>query len=361
MAIRGFLMFILPSIAAAQSTFVSPAGTASVEGNSQNSAPFVAGGPFHYLQIHSDLPGPMVIRQLAFRRDSRYPGAGTRELELELWMGDSVAFDRPSWMISRNYIGPRNRVVARQRMFLGPIASPTTPAPFEIRVPLDVPFPFAGRGASLAWEIAVYAAWSSSSQFPRFLDAEGSSVTTSSSFTTGAGCSVVNQTSGPMTLRIFLADIGGALSLGGSVTWAPRNAPILLALGRSNPSLPVPGLCAPLYTDLMVVMPLGMTDRTGFYGADSSSSGPGGPFAWSMLNPAPGATIYAQAHALDTGSRFLIPLASSDGRQLAIPYPSSGAIARVTRIYNSYGVLVEEANFMGASNLGYGLVTEFTY
>jgi hypothetical protein len=50
----------------------------------------------------------------------------------------------------------------------------------------------------------------------------------------------------------------------------------VIAVGATNPSLTLPGLCSPLYTDLLATLFMGVTDATGYIGAGGTKSAGGG-------------------------------------------------------------------------------------
>jgi hypothetical protein len=77
-------------------------------------------------------------------------------------------------------------------------------------------------------------------------------------------------------------------------------------------------------------------------------------------NLVPGVRLYFQAHALDTNSSYAVKVANSHGSVLDVPPISPGMLQPVTRLHNQTPS-IGEAKFLGTSNVGYGLVTEFTY
>ena len=82
------------------------------------------------------------------------------------------------------------------------------------------------------------------------LDAEQGSLAAATQSWIGSGCVASGRTT-PMTLGLDYWDSGGILGLNHQVAAGPSNAPTLIAIGASNPNLQIPGLCSPLYTDLV--------------------------------------------------------------------------------------------------------------
>lgn len=377
------LLVAAASLSAQTQTIVSPAGTATTEGSgahaypwlANNSNPISAVNVPRYMQIHSDLgSGPKVIQKLAFRRNGTSPTqAGNRAIDLELFMGNSVDFDKCSWVYAQNWLGTPTKVLNRQVINIGPLSAPGAPAPFELVIPIT---PYVHTGlTSLAWDAQIH----SNTETPpmiSLLDADASSAGLGTPVaTTGPGC-VPGGQNAAMSLGMLHNESGGIWTLTGWVDAAPKNAPLFLALGSTNPNLPVQGLCGSLYTDLLAVMMLGITDANGFFGVTSRTGatvtkGGGGPFAFAVKNTFGGQTIYAQAHALDAASTFPIGIANSNGRSALVPMPATTKIVRCTRLFHTDGLpnapwaacqqTAPSAAKIEPSNVGYAIVTEFTY
>src|SRR5262245_4419005 len=102
---------LLPLLAAslvAQQNIVSPIQTTSTEGSGANGAPLFNNGLSpRYLAIHSDVGGiPKFIKMLSYRRNGgSAASAGTRTIDMEISMGDSVDYDRASYVFASNWIG----------------------------------------------------------------------------------------------------------------------------------------------------------------------------------------------------------------------------------------------------------------
>lgn len=349
----------------AQSTIVSPSAASGVEGSSGNSFPWVNTTVRRYMQVHSDIAGSVrVINKLAWRRDGAATnGTGTRAVDVELSMGDSVDYDKVSFVHSNNYLGTPTVVLPRQVVNFGPLTGTTAPAPFELAIPLATPFTYLGL-KSVAWEAKLFGN-SLVGTFAGVIDAHGPNITSGvAPAVTGPGCIASGQ-SAAMTLTITHADSQGLYHLGCYVERCPINAPVVLAIGGTNPALSVPGLCGLLYTDLAAVIPVGSSSATGYLGnVDETSILRAAPsMVFATQNTFGGATLYLQAHAIDVGSTNPIPLANSDGKSILVPVPNlTLPAAKVTRISNNgNGTLATQGIYFSTTSYGYGLVTEFTY
>lgn len=354
-----FLPFLALGLPAQTKTLVSPIGLDLVEGSGGNSFPWGSTTIRRYLQIHSDVKGtPMLVSMLSWRMNGGNTTlyTGTRVLDVELFMGNCVEFNRPSFRMDNNYIGPRAGVMARKVVNFGPQGQNATPgpAPFQgMDLPLDTPFPYAGA-FSLIWEALVYSNAAGTGTFNTSTDVNACVSKSGSSSTVGAGCIASGQTSA-MALSASLADMGGDLVLGFSAARGPAGAPVILALGVANPDLPYPGLCSNLNTDLVVVAVVGTTDAAG-----ALAAGPGTAFV--APNSFPGAVLYAQLHAPDAGSAFPLPVVNSNGLKITIPGSDLTRQPKVARIFNNAGgITATDAVFFATSTVGYGLITRFTY
>jgi hypothetical protein len=352
-------MLAVLGTAAGQSFVVSPLGLDLVEGSGSNNYPWMA-TPRHYMQIHSDLKlTARVIKALAWRRDGAATiGTGTRTIDMELWLGHSVDYDRASFVYAQNYtLLPSQLCLTRQNVNIGPMTGTGTPAPFEIVIPLTTPFVYLGI-ASLAWEAAVYGNVQNGT-FAASSDAHSGLLASSGTTSLGAGCTVTGKASA-MVLSTQAADNGGVFALATYLDYAPNNQPAVIAVGATNPSLSIPGLCSPLYTDLQATLFMGVTDATGYIGAGGTkSAGGGGVFLFP--NVFGGANLYVQAHALDPAATA-IQIANSDGRMFTAPLPNLSRVVKVTRLFsNDPNPLQPHALFTSSGTMSYCIVTQFSY
>ena len=357
---RVALPLMLTALLGAQTqTIVSPVGLATAEGNASNAFPWndQSVSPTRvYQQIHSDLGTTVrLLKKLAWRANG---GGGTtpnvRTNDLELFLGPSVNYDQASWIFARNYVGTRTSVVPRQVINFGPLTGGGSPAPFNFGIPLPTPYMHVGT-TSLCWEAVIH---SSSGTFVT-IDAHSSSITSATFASTGPGCTASGQAS-PMLHGPRSGDYGGTLIFGTYVEFAPKTAPLILAIGATNPNLTIPGLCGGIYTDLLLMLPIGSSDATGFLGTIAlSTKFPAGPGCFALPNTAQGATLFTQVLAPDVGSTMPIPIATSDGKTFTVPTSNLSVIAQVTRIYNNSNSVTDPWAYF--ADAGYGIVTEFTY
>jgi hypothetical protein len=369
MYFRRFLPLCVASLCAAplpaQQTIVSPLpASATVEGTGSNAFPWNTTIVCRYMQVHSDVGGtPKIITRIAQRRNGTVaPQNGTRAIDLELTMGSSVSYDSVSYVFANNYIGAPTLVVPRQVINIGPTVVPGSPAPFEMVIPLTTPFVYTAAN-SLAWEVVQYS--NTANGLTASIDTEtGSSTSGAAPVLTGAGCTATGR-SAVMDLGIQHVDRGGTYQFGAYVTGAPANAPTLLFLGTSDPALQVPGLCGSIHTDLTLLLGVAVADASGFVrelGTSTTLSYPSALFTFVLPNALGGATLYAQAHALDAGRPDPIQVSNSNGRSWVVPMPNTTVVARASRLYNFQ---LQGPTYPHATPLtlapGYSAVTEFTY
>ena len=366
------LLLAAQSVAQVQ-TIVSPIGLATTEGVTANAFPFTnstTAPSRRYMQIHSDLVGtPMLITKVACRMNgtaTAYTGNATADMEL--YMGDSVPYNTPSYVFANNYIGAPVQVMTRQNVNFT-ISASSTPAPFDFQMPLGTPYPYAGVN-SLLWDAYIYSL-TIVATFPTSMDVENATTTAlaaASNVQTGLGCTVTGQAS-PMILVATGVDVpdttGSNFGLGMYVDRGPANAPVFLAIGAQNLNIPVPGLCGNVYTDFLLFLPIGTTDGTGFMGTFSNSAGTTkaqGGSSVLFFPSVPGANLFIQAHAIDFTQTNSIPVSNSDGRQITLPTSNPTRVRKLTRIFNNFqGTTNPNAIFFNGSSPGYGCVTEFTY
>jgi hypothetical protein len=343
----------VPSVA--QNKIVSPVTATTTSGSSNNVFPFANSTVRRYLQVHSDIGGSAkVLSKLSFRLPATATNyTGTMAIDMEMFMGNTVSWDRVSFLIDSNYVTPRTQVVARKIVNMGPQGQGVTPGPnpfANMDVVLDTPFTYVGV-QSLGWEAVVYANTivGSVSGF----DTDNGVISTSTPIQFGIGC-IATGRSAAMLHSPSLADVGGGLAIGFSLSNGPSAAQTVLAVGSTDPNLPLFGLCSNLRTNLLLVVQMGMTDASGVLAAT-------GQRGLVVPNFGPG-TLFTQMHAMDPGRADLIPICNSDGKGLAIPAPNKLKVVKVSRIFNSVGgTTATEAAFFNTSSVGYGLVTQFSY
>ncbi|MCB9883223.1 MAG: hypothetical protein H6832_11835 [Planctomycetes bacterium] len=335
----------------AQRYHVSPIQAATTEGTSDNTFPWASSSMRRYQQIHSDMPSTtMRITTLGFRQNattSTY--TGTRTIDMELSMGRGVVYDRVQLTFDKNYVaGSKAMVIARKKINIsGGATVDPGPCPFDgkLEIKLDVPYTYLPSD-SLVWDVIIY----SNIVLGNFgaLDADACPTTLVSATSFGTGCTATGQVYA-MSFVASGSDNGGTLGLLFSLSNGPVSAPVLMILGTQQLDLPVTGFCTNLYTDLLLVLPMGATDATG---------------RWfeALVAPNPGAgSLSAQAITIDVGQAGF-PLAATNRRTVTIPAPNTTKVLRVTRLTNTDNVpTATKAMFFSTSSVGYGLVTRFTY
>ena len=261
----------------------------------------------------------------------------------------------PDLVFDNNYAGPKQTVLPRSFVTWGPQGPSVSPGPnpFNGTMEIVLATPFAYTGTSpLIWEVAYFGNTSTGTMAA--LDADGSGGTTASSTITGNGCAPSTSPTS-MTHAYTVASVAGTLFMNGTITAGPANELALMAIGFSNPNLPVPGLCGNLYTDATLIQVLGLTTATGTFTEDTPTG------AIVIPNAAIGTAIYTQAFVFDAGSTFGIPLVASNGRVSTVPAAGSAQVNQVTRLWNTVGGTTATTAFFSQVTVGYGLVTEFTH
>jgi hypothetical protein len=344
---------LLAATLAAQNTVVSPTRAATIGGGG-NTYPW-SQSAMHYMQVHSDIKGTFrLVTKLAFRMA---PGTssytGTRAIDLEMLMGNSVGYDEVLMTYAANYVGTPQTVVVRKTINMGPQGTQGQPtSPFTgMDVPLDTPYPYIGIN-SLAWEARIYANVATGSF--NASDAFSSSAASGTSTTIGAGC-VPSGKSAPMALAALSYQTINHLTLILTLTGAPNTAPTALAIGTTNPATSLPEICGLLHTDFALMLPMGLTDASGAIPRGGSGS------LLFKNNPAPSATFYAQFHSLDAGSTMPVPVANSNGVQMLLPSVTPTTITEVTRLYLAGNATGPAATLDTFGVIGYAIATQFHY
>lgn len=343
----------------AQTAVVSPVGSATVEGDSNNVFPFGQTTARRYMQIHADLgTTPLVITKLAFRVNASTTNyTGTRTHDMEVYMGEGLPTSQPlpNLTFDANYAAPKQTVLPRTFVTWGPQGQSVSPGPNPfngtMEIVLATPFVYTGT-APLIWEVAYFGNTTTGTM--SIFDADQSTSVTAPSTILGTGCAPTGSAT-LMTHTYTVNDSAGTLLMNGTIAGAPANALALMAIGFSNPNVPVPGLCANLYTDATLIQVLGLTSATGTYTADNATG------AFIVPNTATGLTLFTQAFAFDPLSTLALPLTASNGRSSTVPSIGTAQVNQVTRLWNSVGGTAAVTAAFATSTVGYGLVTEFTH
>lgn len=352
LALMALPLSLCPTVSA-QSTVVSPT-RAATQGGGGNSYPW-SQGPMHYMQLHSDLKGQFrLVNQLSFRMD---PGtgsySGTRSIDLEMFMGNSVDYDAFSFTFASNYTATPMNVVARKLVNMGPQGPQGQPvSPFVgMNVPFDTPFPYVGV-QSIAWEARVHGNTGTGSF--ESADALDSDNAQGATLLIGTGCTVTGRPL-PMSMTAIAHQTCNHLTTLFDVSYAPSNAATVLAFGATNPNLSLQGLCGTLYTDFLLSVPVGTTDASGSFPRGGSAA-----FLF-RTNPSPGAVVYTQMHSLDASSPYFVPVANSDGVRVTLPSLVPSKVTEVTRLYLYGNATGSDASVDYYGVVGYALATQFHY
>ena len=356
-----FAFFSFVSSALAQSTIYSPAGTDLLEGAGNSFVPWAQSGARRYQQIHADVGGfAKTILSLGFRADggatANYTGVANCGCEILMSSGKPIAAS--SFTISNNYDGPTTTVFARKTFVFGPAGQSTAPGPNPVpaamRIMLDAPYPYTGL-KPLLWEAKIYS--NAPTAFTTALmDGDVSSITIGITTTTGSGCIATGRTA-LMTHTANYADVAGLLMVNYQISNGVSLSPAVVALGTANLNLSLPGLCSNILTDLTTTISLGTTDAAG-----AVSSGMTAFSTFTLPNTVVGATIYSQAHVLDTARADALKVCNSDGRVGAIPTTNTTKALQVATYWNSLGgVTGVDARYSNTTSIGFALATEFKY
>ena len=351
------LLSLVPSLVA--QTVVSPVGSATLEGDANNVFPFGQNVARRYLQIHADLGStPLVITKLNFRVNASGTNyAGTRTHDMEIYMGEALptAQQVPNLNFDANYASPKVTVLPRQFVTWGPTGQSVTPGPNPfngtMEIVLATPYVYNGT-APLIWEVAYFG--NTTVGTVSNYDADASTSVTGTSTVTGTGCAATGATA-LMTHTYTINDTAGTLLMNGTIAAAPPNALALMAIGFSNPNIPVPDLCSNLYTDAALVQLLGLTTATGTFTNDTPTG------AIIVPNTVVGTQFFTQAFAFDPLSTSALPLTASNGRSATVPGIGTAQVNQVSRLWNTVGGTTATTAFFATSTVGYGLVTEFTH
>jgi hypothetical protein len=126
----------------------------------------------------------------------------------------------------------------------------------------------------------------------------------------------------------------------------------------------VPGLCANLHTELLVILPIGVTSASGTIGELNTATTwyPSDGSVFVVPNSLPGVVVYSQVHVLETGGSNPIPIINSNGRRITMPATNPAKTVKVSRLFNNFGgTTATRGVFFNTTTLGYALVTQFTY
>lgn len=338
-------LFLATSLAA-QNYYVQPAGYEGVEGNSSTGIPFSYASARIQQSDSNRIGAPMAaISALTFRRDrSAGASATARTIDVTVLLGknDINAF---SATFATNWLSPPTTVYTRKPTNLPDITTgpPVPPGPFVVTIPLDLTYAYDGVD-SLMWEILVDNGVTGTYS----MDWVSAATTTTGATSTqlGTGCTTPN---GVMSLTTTFSATVTTLNLSFSTLRAPSTAPVVLALGVSDPNLQLPGFCTAVRTDALVQVPLGTSSATGTLSAVVL------PLPWN--NSFASQNLFSQVLSPDA-SQAGLPIAFSNGRMSPTPATSGGPAP--TGIKRTYSLTSSSATTGSTPSVSAG-VTRITY
>lgn len=285
---------------------VSPVLYTNCEAPSGNIYPFGnTQVPFRYVQVHDDVPAPMVIQAIAFRHSAATGVIPAHTITMDAWMSTATTTAGTMSTTFDSNHGLDKIQVVTNRTYNVPAYDPfELPGLFVIDYPLDVPFVYLGTG-SLCWEVQVTAK-TLTTQF--FYDYCGSLAPTSNNPAlaanrAGNGCLSTGRTAamglaptsamnwpgamGALTLTgsNMLASGAGFLTVGFSHTlWNTIPLPAVIPTSSGAPS----GTCT-AYAEVLVA---NLVQATAAGGATFT-------FAFTPTTSLIGVTLYSQLWGLD--------------------------------------------------------------
>lgn len=299
-------LLLCPGLSAQTTTLTSPAAVTTVDGASNSAFPFTATSN-RFQQTITDFKGsPRLFKSVALRPDQGYscPNCVTRTVEVQITMAHTD-ITKTTTTFASNYIGTPVVVFPRQKVTLptrkGPYGS--VPAP-DFTFIFKTPFPYDGKQDFLV-DIQTWNA-SPSGTGNEYYGDYASTRTYAQRVSIGTGCTATGKSAAMSIGSYCSSQPDSNNNASHRFYWyganAVDNGAGLIIAGVKNPNLTVPGLCTNLYADFVLLFPVTF-DAAGAYSLVIYA-----PFEPGWV----GATVYAQAMAIDTG-RTGIPLSLSNG------------------------------------------------
>lgn len=348
------------SVLPAQNVFTSPAGMENVDGSSNHNYILFARPGMRWQQVDSTHRGQAYpnIASIAWRRDAAVASAATSTARtltgMQVFLADSTVGGL-STDFDGNYANPATEVFTPKPVNLPDwtVATGASPEPFDIVLPLDVPWSYAGTH-DLLWEVrytgnSAVPAGTASTNYQNDFQATSGVFSTSTSGTSlgNSGCTATGRTSA-FSLTGTFYNHGSKFRYTQGVTNAPSNTPVVVNLGFVDPMLTIPGLCHTVHSDGVVNYTLGVSSTTG---SVSTTTFDNLPYSASAV----GTALFFQALAIDPGQSG-IPAVLSNGRSYTIPVdPALPAVGRVYEYPLSSGSLTQSGPWTG------GIVARFVY
>ncbi len=345
------LLCVLAALAAvlpAQTHVWSPRGSATQEGNSNNTIPFWSLSAT-YQQIHDyENMGPVLghsatpLLGLMLRKDNSGTPTTGRTLDLQLTLGATpVSARSPSTTFATNLGSSPTVVLPYGLVNLPPLTQISVPNPAGFIIPFTTPFVYVpAPGFNLCWE---WRHMNASSNLNSSMDAD--STGSYSAGLEGTGCLTSGQT---LPSSITTRSLGlSAQTYRSVLDRAAANAPGVFALGSQRVNISFPGQCAPLLLNPLVFLS-GATDAAGMW--DMTLTTPD-------FRNGPQVEILGQYVWLDglqpTGLGF------SDMSFVRTAMGGTGYMCRLYACPYQGGAGFELATTATGSSVGYGLVTGF--
>ncbi len=241
-------------VATSQTTFTSPKGLDTTEGNTL----FFASTNRVYQGIDaSNLKTVAVLKKFAMRRDmGSASSGGASTVDATLTIGETnmgIVHSNPvrNFSVKKTLVFPTKNIIWPD----WGAASPT-PAPFDFQIPFATTYIYLGVNA-LVWDLKLQNGTNTGNRFDRDF----------TFYTTGGKASLSPGCSG-FTLAQVMESNGPALTnygmrLKAGVTNAPPSAPVSLSLAVVDANLTVPGFCAKLHALPLVILPIGVSNASG--------------------------------------------------------------------------------------------------
>ena len=258
-------------------------------------------------------PFPMILRGIGWRRDGRTrPNSIKRTGDLEVLMSH-CDFSKVTNLYYANYKDKPVTVFKKKKVNLPDwtAAPPFKPAGFDLVLPFDVPFIY-NRKDALLYDLKVT---NLSSKLTYHMDFYRNNQLKYGfgqyPFRTGSGCRTKN---GEMVQSTCLRADSGGLELLFRLWGAPSAAQVYALVGYKDPNLSVPGLCARLHTNSLLVFPVAKSLAGGEVWPTRVVRAP-----WSTAFI--GAVFYTQCLALDSSLPYGVALSSAQ----RCPAPTANA------------------------------------
>jgi hypothetical protein len=267
-------------------TFYSPPGAEHVQGNSGSAVSFgsTVGYQSRTQQADGNFVGhPLfrVCRSIAWRRYvSTGAGAVARIAEVTLIMAHTD-YNTFGATFASNYKDTPVTVFAKKNVNLPDWSMLLTklPAPWDLVIPFDVPWIYNANDA-LVWEKIITNTSAAGTYYPDWFSVAAALDWGQTHIDQGPGCTTAN---GVFNKHDVHRSDTTNLQVGFDITAGPSNAAVIVLIGRKLQTVGVPGLCAPLGTDILLTLIAGVTDGSGNLAANYVNIPWQQDFSWLLL------------------------------------------------------------------------------